>query len=381
MIASDHAAFQRAIAADPADLTARLVYADFLEETGDPAHAARAEFVRTQVEAEGLQPNDPRRAELLGRADELFAEHWIDWWTPVCRAVGLRVPHVPETGLKELFARALGTSRPPGWPYQAGRCEVGVQSSGPGTFERTDQLLKAWFRRGFPEGLALSGKLTSWAQPIRRFAASFPLRGLQVSLVASEDWVALAGDHLHHVEHLRVTGCRPEPVATILASPHLGGVTDLTLFPDRTHLGWAEDQLRTLRESPLAPRLTALTVALFTEGEAAVLAEARRLEALARLTVHARLGEDGVDYGADEVVTTLAGAPFVGRLESLTLDFARTVGRHHPVTPAVEEAVVRLLGALDPDRLRFLDLDGTPRDHPRIAGLIAARFGDKVVVR
>ena len=100
MIASDHAAFQKAIAADPADLTGRLVYADFLEETGEPPLVARADFIRAQIEADNLPPNDPRRAELLGRADGLFAEHWIDWWTPVCRAVGLRVPYIPGTRLR-----------------------------------------------------------------------------------------------------------------------------------------------------------------------------------------------------------------------------------------------------------------------------------------
>ena len=42
---SDHAAFLRAIASDPADDTARLVYADFLEETGEPSQAARADFI------------------------------------------------------------------------------------------------------------------------------------------------------------------------------------------------------------------------------------------------------------------------------------------------------------------------------------------------
>ena len=34
----DHAAFRRAIADNPRDLLARLVYADYLEETGDPNH-------------------------------------------------------------------------------------------------------------------------------------------------------------------------------------------------------------------------------------------------------------------------------------------------------------------------------------------------------
>lgn len=380
MFASDHAAFQKAIAADPADLTARLVYADFLDETGDPAHAARAEFIRTQIEADGLPPTNPRRGELLGRADLLFAEHWLDWWTPVCRAVGLREPHVPGTGLKERFARALGTSRRPGWPYHPGRCEVEVLPSGPGKFDRTDQLHRAEFRRGCPEGLALVGRLAGWDRPIRRFAAAYPLRGLHLSGVFVEDWKVVAGDHLAYVTQFQVVGCRPEPVAAILASPHLAAVTDLTLVPDRSRARWAEDQLLILLASPPAPRLTALTVELFTESEAALFAGADRLDALAGLTVRTRLVEAGVDYGAEEVIGALAAAPFLDRLESLTLDFARKGTGRGPAPPAVEAAIVRLLDALNPARLRHLDLDGTHAANPRIAEAAAARFGVGVLL-
>ena len=42
----DDIAFQRAILANPADTTLKLVYADWLQERDDP----RAEFVRLQVE-------------------------------------------------------------------------------------------------------------------------------------------------------------------------------------------------------------------------------------------------------------------------------------------------------------------------------------------
>src|SRR5437763_16155846 len=107
MAASDHAAFRKAIAADPADLTSRLVYADFLEETGDPAHAARAEFIRTRIEADGLPPTDPRRVGLERKAAKLFREHWVGWWAPVCALVGLPLPYVPGNRLRERMARAL----------------------------------------------------------------------------------------------------------------------------------------------------------------------------------------------------------------------------------------------------------------------------------
>lgn len=44
---SDEAAFLAAILAEPADDTVRLVYADWLQENGQPE---RAEFIRVQVE-------------------------------------------------------------------------------------------------------------------------------------------------------------------------------------------------------------------------------------------------------------------------------------------------------------------------------------------
>ena len=76
---NDETAFRRAIAEQPADRTARLVFADFLEETGGTTGAARAEFIRAQVEAETVHPNSNRHAELEARARELFAAHWLDW--------------------------------------------------------------------------------------------------------------------------------------------------------------------------------------------------------------------------------------------------------------------------------------------------------------
>jgi uncharacterized protein (TIGR02996 family) len=56
-------AFIQTIIADPKDDTARLVYADWLEERGDPVASAKAEFLRVTVETAGL----PRRKRKRGR--------------------------------------------------------------------------------------------------------------------------------------------------------------------------------------------------------------------------------------------------------------------------------------------------------------------------
>src|SRR5262245_2593359 len=54
--------FLAAIRAAPDDDTPRLVYADWLDEHGDPD---RAEFIRVQVELARLAQDDPRRPELM----------------------------------------------------------------------------------------------------------------------------------------------------------------------------------------------------------------------------------------------------------------------------------------------------------------------------
>jgi len=75
----DHAAFLRAIVENPRDLLVRLVYADFLEETGDPNHVARAHLIRAQVALDD-PATDPDEYDGLkafeGRLLDLFREDW-----------------------------------------------------------------------------------------------------------------------------------------------------------------------------------------------------------------------------------------------------------------------------------------------------------------
>ncbi len=62
----------RAIRDMPNEDTPRLMYADYLDEEGDPA---RAEFIRVQIERSQLPEHDPRRVPLEDREHELLAEH------------------------------------------------------------------------------------------------------------------------------------------------------------------------------------------------------------------------------------------------------------------------------------------------------------------
>src|SRR5262245_11210901 len=69
-------AFLRSILASPDDDAPRLVYADWLDENGDPN---RAEFIRLQIRLARSPAGDPDFAELKARADDLGRTHHVEW--------------------------------------------------------------------------------------------------------------------------------------------------------------------------------------------------------------------------------------------------------------------------------------------------------------
>jgi uncharacterized protein (TIGR02996 family) len=73
---STEAALYRAIRDNPDDDTVRLVYADCVEEDGDPA---RGEFIRVQVALARTPEADPARRALEDREHELLAENEARW--------------------------------------------------------------------------------------------------------------------------------------------------------------------------------------------------------------------------------------------------------------------------------------------------------------
>ena len=79
----EHAAFLNAILERPDDDLPRLVYADYLDESG---FAERAEFIRVQIELARLEPTDDRFAGLTRREAELLREG-VGWYVPGVRGV------------------------------------------------------------------------------------------------------------------------------------------------------------------------------------------------------------------------------------------------------------------------------------------------------
>ena len=69
---TDGDALYRAILDQPDDDAPRLIWADWLDEHGDPD---RAEFVRLQCEWANLDPSDPGRPRLAKRCDDLLSRH------------------------------------------------------------------------------------------------------------------------------------------------------------------------------------------------------------------------------------------------------------------------------------------------------------------
>jgi uncharacterized protein (TIGR02996 family) len=69
-------AFLQTIRENPDDDTPRLVYADWLDEKGQPE---RAEFIRVQCEAATLALGDPRRQRLETRGRKLLGRHAAAW--------------------------------------------------------------------------------------------------------------------------------------------------------------------------------------------------------------------------------------------------------------------------------------------------------------
>lgn len=77
---TDEAAFLRAIQDDPNDDVARLVFADWLDEHGQPE---RAEFIRVQIELTKLDEGNPRKHFLNHRQEVLRAKYEKVWLQPL----------------------------------------------------------------------------------------------------------------------------------------------------------------------------------------------------------------------------------------------------------------------------------------------------------
>jgi len=173
---SHERAFLDAIRAEPDDATHRLVFADWLDDRGDP----RGPFIRCQVRAEQLPACDPARLALEEEAADLLERHRGDWLTDLAGVTG----------------------RGDGWS----------------------------FRGGFLDALNLR-PAAFLALPDRLFERH-PIRSVVLIPTQADDLADVAAcPHLRHLERLTLSDpfLADGPVEALLASRHLTRLRALDL--------------------------------------------------------------------------------------------------------------------------------------------------------
>jgi uncharacterized protein (TIGR02996 family) len=100
---SERDAILSAILADPTDDLARLVYADWLEETSQPVAMARARFIRLQIElarSDSHSEHFPRRDFDTRQEIDSLASRWMRAW----------LTELPDSVAAEVWKQRLGVS-------------------------------------------------------------------------------------------------------------------------------------------------------------------------------------------------------------------------------------------------------------------------------
>jgi uncharacterized protein (TIGR02996 family) len=361
---TDAEALLRAILDDPDDDGIRLVYADLLEENGDPD---RAEFIRVQCHLASLGDDDPRRRRLYSREAALLEKHRDEWLAPLRRVLA---------GRPSLLARIMRfLARPDPAPPWEGEYQV-------------------TFRRGFVERLALPAAEFREVPPAL-FAAAPLVRDLAVWCDAPGDlrrlfrspWLTrirtltLAGDGLGLRETELLAGC-----------PHLGHLRELALSSGLL----TADGVGVLAGSGLMSRLTSLSLDLWRRpGRPAMLArDAIRAVAGSAMCRGLRTLNLRWNWAGDEGAAVLADSPYLSGLTALFLGFNR-IGDAGAAALAAspylsDVAVLELTGNAIGDAgaralaastglagLKVLDLVDNPIG-PSGAIPLAARFGSRV---
>jgi uncharacterized protein (TIGR02996 family) len=206
--------FRAAIREHPDDDAPRLIYADWLDEHGQPE---RAEFIRVQCRREPLPRNNPVRHALHRRERELLRAFGAQWLEPLCEVAPVkrwqfrrgfpdrlnltRATYAVLPGPS--LAQALAAS-----PHLATIRELDLHGNNVG--DEGAAALAASPHLGALRVLALSFNLIN-VEGVRALAASAHLAGLKEL-------------------HLRYNyGIADEGACVLAASPRLGGLRKLRL--------------------------------------------------------------------------------------------------------------------------------------------------------
>jgi uncharacterized protein (TIGR02996 family) len=272
-------AFLRDVIGSPDD-TPRRVYADWLEENGQPD---RAEFIRTQCELAGLDDTDDRRWPLAARERQLLWLHGKHWVGPLRR------------------------------------------------------LVRRWhFRRGFVEAVTLdAAAFIEHAKTLLEFA---PIREVRLLAAPLSTIGEVPSPYLKRLTglDLRFQQLGPTGFQTLALSKHLKGLRRLNLCG--TGL-CSNEGLRALAGCKTMPNLTALDLSQRRRGGRRAVIDAASMRAFAESPHFPKLTEFAfrgcgmsIEHGAREA---LVNSALLGRLQAL--DLSATFGQWGMPEPGQQE--------------------------------------------
>jgi uncharacterized protein (TIGR02996 family) len=260
--ASIEEAFFQAIMADPHDETARLIYADWLQEQDDPGKVARGQFIRIQCQLHHLPADDPQAEALRAQEAKLWKKYrsaWLKDVPTILRSRGL----VFHRGFLEEMALPVRAFRRHGaqllkhhpihrfrltggadrqslsklavWPLLARMTALDLTNTGVGT----PQLVKAALTTPYLSqltslNLSLNQMTHAGARALVEIDALANLQALNLdhNAIGDSGAEALAGaSHFATLRslHLAGTNIGPRGATALAASPHLRNLTLLDL--------------------------------------------------------------------------------------------------------------------------------------------------------
>jgi uncharacterized protein (TIGR02996 family) len=216
---SDRAALYAAICAHPDEDTPRLAYADFLDELGGKENAARARFIREQVEADRLE-GDGSTADTVARYLEREADRAVsdlDW-----SAADPGIPWRTELSARARGGKGRPTSRSDGLPRLSG-------------------VRFRWTRRGLMNDVEVRDGATLLRHADAIFRAA-PVDTVAFGALSPEEAKDLvAAGHLRRLRALELPGeMDPTTVRVLGRSPDAAGVRSLECYAPLDPVGLIE---------------------------------------------------------------------------------------------------------------------------------------------
>ncbi|MCI0703349.1 MAG: TIGR02996 domain-containing protein, partial [Planctomycetia bacterium] len=308
---SDEKALLAAIWEHPHEDTPRLMYADWLEETGTKANVARAEFIRLQCEFARLDEDDLRFRVGRAAANKLAKQWGATWKMGVSRSLrgakwhrGFLQPDDRGINFAELV------QMPTTELYATPTRSFSVMDAA----SRFDQLLawphlarldKFYLRSGVPAGDWLA---RAFACHGFRNVCHISLIDCQVTTEQLESLLSAWQDH--RIVSLHVSKIGDDGFRMLLAHPILAELRELGV----TSCSLTAEAVRALAESNYHPPVPELVLAWNPIGDEGI-AELVRWPGLSRIRV---LGLNNAQIG-DAGAAALAGCESLRSLRKLWL--------------------------------------------------------------